>query len=75
MTEKIKQIGQEFVRVNTATVISNKKMIEVIGQSKNYTRIEDSTHEMILDSKFIDPFFGDSCKRIFYITTLLSKER
>ena len=32
-------------------------MIEGIGQSKYYTRNEDSTHETILDSKFMDPFF------------------
>ena len=30
-------------------------MIEVIGYSKYYTRNEDSNHETILDSKFMDP--------------------
>ena len=30
-------------------------MIEVIGHSKYYTRNEDSTHETILDSKFMNP--------------------
>ena len=58
MSATIKQIVQEFVRVDKATAISNKKMMEVIGQSKYYIRNEDSTHVAILNSKFMNLFFG-----------------
>ena len=58
MSATIKQIVQEFVRVDKATAISNNKMMEVIGQSKYYTRNEDSTHVAILNSKFMNLFFG-----------------
>ena len=74
MSAKIKKIDDECVRVDKATVISNKKMFEVIGQSRYYSRNEDLIHETILESGFIDSIFLNSCKRIKYITTLLSEK-
>ena len=58
MTAKIKKFDEECVRVDNAAVISNKTMFEIIGQSRYYSRNEDSIHETILDSRFMDPFFG-----------------
>ena len=58
MSAKIKQFGEECVRVDEAAVISNKKMFEVTGQSRYYSRNEDLVHETILDSTFVDPFLN-----------------
>ena len=74
MSAKIKTFDDECVRVDKATVISNKKMFEVIGQSRYYSRNEDSIHETILESGFIDSIFLNSCKRIKSITILLSEK-
>ena len=57
MTAKYKLLYKENNKHDKATVNTNKKMIQVIGHFKYYLRNEDSTHETILETKFMDPSF------------------
>ena len=43
---------QEKNRVDNAAVISRKKMFDIIGQSKFYSRNNDDIHETNLETRF-----------------------
>ena len=57
-TAKKKQFDDENVRVDKATVISSKKIFEINGQSRYYSRNEDLIHETNFEKIFTDYFFG-----------------
>ena len=52
MTAKTHKKKQEKDRVDNAAVISSKKMFDIIGQSKFYSRNNDSIHETNSETRF-----------------------
>ena len=65
MTAKTNKQKNEKVRVDNAAVISSKKMIDIIGQSKFYSRNNDSIHETNSETRFRENFFWIRVNKYF----------
>ena len=57
MTAKTNKQKNEKVRIYNAAVISSKKMFDIIGQSKFYSRNNDSIYETNSETRFRENCF------------------
>ena len=57
MTAKTNKNKNEKVRIDNAAVISSRKMFDIFGQSKFYSRNNDAVHETNSETRFRENCF------------------
>ena len=57
MTAKCKHLDKENDKHDKNLVKTNKKMIQVMGHSKYFSKNKEFTYETIVETKFMDPSF------------------